>query len=161
MSFSTRIICLAAVLGALLTATPAHASDDGAKKYRHLCPPGTEPFGAPPPEGKRLWCRQPTRDGTYRRQGKYTAFHPNGKKRTDGNFERDKAHGIWVNYDRNGQKTSESIYWDGKEIKKTRYDRMGTKIEEDPKEKRKELAAKKKNLTDWQGKHQRKNRQAH
>lgn len=142
------------VFGALFAVTePAHA---GSEKYRHLCPPGTEPFGAPPPEGKRLWCRQPVKGGGYIRQGKYAAFHPNGRKRVDGNYEGNKQHGTWTAYDRNGHKVSESVFYDGREIKKVKYDRAGKPVEVDPNAKRKEHARTRKQLNDWSGKSDRK-----
>lgn len=126
-------------------------ADDGDGGFRQKCPAGTQAYGKPPPEGKQIWCRQPV-PGGYIRQGRYVAYHRNGKKKVQGNFEQNKPHGAWISYDRFGQKVKETDYYDGKIVNKIRFDKKGKPVEGDPKDQRKDKSKKKQeDLTDWSG----------
>ena len=151
MRLSTLIFGLLILLSAV--SAPAQA-DDGDGGFRQKCPPGTQAYGKPPPEGKQIWCRAPV-PGGYIRQGRYVAYHRNGKKRVQGNFEQNKPHGAWLVYDRFGNKVKETDYYDGKVVKKVRFDKHGKPIDGDPKELRAEKTHKKQeDLTDWSGRNQ-------
>ncbi len=99
--------------------------DDHGRPYFHVCGAGTESVGV---SGKQMWCRQPILGG-YRRQGGFIEWYANGKKRTAGEFQRDRKHGVWIRYYPNGKKREEIEYHNGKEIRKTKYDRRGKVID--------------------------------
>lgn len=54
-------------------------------------------------------------DGTIDSPVKY--YYENGNLRADGEYKNDKPHGIWRDYDEQGNITSEKLYENGKEIK--------------------------------------------
>ena len=143
------IIVLAAVTLFAVVQT-AHASNSDEKKFKAKCPGGTEAFGAPPPNGKQIWCRQAV-PGGFIRQGNYTAFNRNGSKRVDGLFINNKKNGKWVTYDRFGNKVRETVYQDDKEVGETRYDSKGKPIAEAARTNSHDKKKQKANLTDWSG----------
>lgn len=108
----------------LLLAAPAAGFD---------CPDGTEPRGAPPPEGRKQWCERP--DGTQhgpsltwfaggakraeahfrdgRLEGEYREWWPDGGLRERGRYEADQRTGTWTTWYESGQKRSEEGWKDG------------------------------------------------
>lgn len=99
------------------------------RKYIHPCPAGTEQFGEGPPKGGKVYCRQPVIGG-YLKQGNETSWFPNGEKRYEGDYIRDKKHGVWKTYHRNGRLKAVEEYYDGKRTKKTRFDGKGRPVQE-------------------------------
>src|SRR5262245_14970726 len=138
----------------LVLAAPALAEQQRKQK----CPAGTEAFGAPPPNGKQIWCRQPV-PGGFVRQGTYSAFHRNGQKRTDGNYDHNKRHGKWTSFDREGNKVKEEYFYDDKKYKEVRFDKNGKPFDYDPKKLRAQRKKAKQDLNDWSGKGQRQQEQ--
>lgn len=129
------------------------------RPYVHICPVGTEPVGEAPPKGGQMWCRQPI-EGGYRRQGAVAKWYSNGKKRFDGQFERDKKHGVWTKYRPNGKKQEEITYYDGKKVSSTLFDRRGREIDTKERDKREaeRRAESKKRAADWKSYSQASNR---
>ncbi|MCB0325738.1 MAG: hypothetical protein KDD69_19285 [Bdellovibrionales bacterium] len=113
------------------------------KKYVHPCPAGTEAVGEAPPEGGSMFCRQPILGG-YRKHGNMTGWYANGQKRYEGEYIRGRKHGAWTLYHRNGEKKAVEEWYDGKRVKKHRFDRTGKVISETDK-KAKRLEKRKKN----------------
>ncbi len=105
------------------------------RKYIHPCPAGTEQFGEGPPKGGKVFCRQPIIGG-YQKMGNETSWFANGEKRYEGEYTRDKKHGVWKTYHRNGRLKAVEEYYDGKRTKKTRFDRKGQPVEEVDRNKR-------------------------
>ena len=97
------------------------------RKYVHPCPAGTEQFGEAPPEGGKVWCRQPIRAG-YRKHGKFIQWYTNGAKRYEGEYIRNRKHGKWTTYHRNGEKKAEEEYYNGKRVKKIKFNRNGEQV---------------------------------
>ena len=137
LSFSFLGFALSAFVVVHLGAFSASATDgdrpkrvkpvltDNGRPYVHACASGTEPVGV---VGKQMWCRQPIVGG-FRRQGGFIEWYANGKPRSAGDFQRDRKHGIWTRYYPNGKKREEIEYYNGKEIRKTKYDRRGKKLD--------------------------------
>lgn len=130
--------------------TRAVAYGPDGRPYMHVCPIGTEPVGEAPPKGGQMWCRQPI-EGGYRRQGAVVKWYNNGKKRFEGQFERDKKHGTWTKFRPNGKKQEEITYYDGKKVSKTLFDRRGREINTKERDEREaeRKAASKKRAADW------------
>lgn len=120
------------------------------RPYVHVCAAGTEQVGV---VGKQMWCRQPTNAG-YRRQGGFIEWYANGKPRTAGDFQRDRKNGVWTRYYPNGKKREEIEYYNGKELRKTKFDRRGKKIDtseaDERRAKAKELSKKLREAHTWQ-----------
>lgn len=157
---------LAATLAAALVLVPGNADAAGEDKksnrpkpvaldkrgrpYQHICPINTEPKGDAPPKGGRMWCSQPMPGGWWRKHGPVAKWYPNAQKWYEGNFERDKKHGTWTIYRRNGKKMRDVIYWDGTKVNEIQYDRKGKPI--DPKkiaERQKAREARRRKSDDW------------
>ena len=118
-----------------------------ARKYAHPCPAGTEQYGTPPPQGARIYCRQPLNNGGFRKHGTMTEYYANGTKRVEGDYDRDKRFGVWTEYYRTGVKKEVKEYdYEGKIVKKTEFTPRGaTKVKKD----RKEELAKKREAEQW------------
>lgn len=99
------------------------------RKYVHPCPGGTEQFGKAPPDGGKVYCRQPVVGG-YRKHGNETSWYANGTKRFEGEYVRGKKHGTWTVYHRNGRKKATEVWFNGERREKVRYDKKGVAIKE-------------------------------
>jgi antitoxin component YwqK of YwqJK toxin-antitoxin module len=106
----------------------AFASAAGAEEIR--CPAGTEPRGAAPPQGGKLWCALP--DGTqhgpsltwyadgqrlalasFQRgalDGSYREWHPGGQLKEEGEYRDDRRDGVYRTFYANGKQASEEEY---------------------------------------------------
>ena len=72
----------------------------GCRSGDHLdCPEGAHAEGAPPPKGYEHYCALP--DGTP--HGPYRAFHPNGRLKQQGTYEKGKKTGKWIAWHENGK----------------------------------------------------------
>ena len=144
------LACIMAVLS-LCSLNSAQAADGQKKKL--VCAPGTEMYGAPPPHGANIWCRQPQADGTFIRQGMYASYNRNGKVRVQGTYYNDKPHGVWEKYDRDGHKVATTVYYDGNAVRRFRYDENGKPVGlsrvDDSHKKREEARKKQRELNDW------------
>lgn len=107
---------------------------DGWWQFKSLVPHGAQVVGAPPPEGRAVWCEKAgLRDGPFtewwpdgealRRQGLFVEgeqvgpwllWHPNGKKRRMGSFRAGLESGRFVSWFDNGRTESEGSYIDGR-----------------------------------------------
>lgn len=112
------------------------------RPYVHTCPVNTEQKGEAPPKGGRIWCSQPMPGGYWRKHGPVVKWYPNAQKWYEGNFERDKKHGTWTIYRRNGKRMKDVVYWDGEKVNEIQYDRRGKPI--DPKVLKERQAAREK-----------------
>ena len=139
-----RLIQLAILLVAcLVLVQPAYAeknrkakveeSTKAKRKYVHPCAPGTEQVGSGPPDGLTAYCRQPVVGG-YRKQGIETDWYSNGQKRFEGEYVRDKKHGVWTTFHRNGEKKAVETFYNGKRTNKAKYDRKGQPVKEEDKD---------------------------
>lgn len=142
----------ALIIGLSIVMCPsAHAADKDKKKV--VCAPGTEMYGAPPPHGANIWCRQPMPDGTFIRQGMYASYNRSGKVRVQGAYYNNKPHGVWEKYDRDGHKVATTVYYDGTPTQRYRYDENGKPVDlsrvEDVHKKRDEARKKQRELNDW------------
>ena len=117
---------------------------DKKKRYKHACPPGTEPHGAGPPHGDRIYCRQPVPGGSYRAHGAAVKWYGNGKKRHEGEFVRGKRHGVWTAYQRDGRKKSIQIFYNGKQREHVKFDADGNAVQKGEKSKSASANGKKK-----------------
>lgn len=110
-------------------------------------------YGAPPPHGANVWCRQPQSDGSFIRQGMYASYNRNGNVRVQGAYFNDKPHGVWEKYDRDGHKVATTVYYDGNPVRRFRYDDSGKPVDmshvEDTHKKRDEARRKQRELSDW------------
>lgn len=86
-----------------LAAVPASGADVE-------CPPGTERKGAPPPDGRKVWCQLP--DGTQ--QGPSLSYYEDGTRLAEANFEAGELHGAYREWFSNGQTSLEVRYAHGK-----------------------------------------------
>ncbi len=143
-------ISAALLLSCGLLALPAYAAD---KPKRFVCAPGTEQYGAPPPHGTNLWCRQPLPDGSFVRQGMYASFNRNGRMRIQGGYYNNKPHGVWNKYDRDGRRVATTVYYDGQAMQRFRYDENGKPVDlaktDEVHKKRDESRKKQRGLNDW------------
>ena len=73
------------------------------------CPAGASLYGGGPPEHSEVGCK--TDKGVN--QGRYTRFHPNGKKAEEGAYQKHIATGTWVRWDESGRKVMETQFEKG------------------------------------------------
>ena len=73
------------------------------------CPEGATLYGGAPPEHSEVGCK--TDKGVN--QGRYTRFHPNGKKAEEGSYQRHVAVGTWVYWNESGNKIKETPFDQG------------------------------------------------
>ena len=99
------------------------------RKYMGSCPAGTEAFGEVPPDGNRMWCRKPERNGKYTQHGATFQWYPNGKMRAEGDYYLGKKHGKWIRYHRNGQKKSVEEWFNGERKEIKAFDRDGKEVQ--------------------------------
>lgn len=106
----------------------------GPRKFQLPCPGGTESAGESPPKGSLMYCRQPAKGGGYVRTGDVIRWYDNGQKRFEGEYVRDKKHGEWKTFYRNGRKKTDEEWYNGERIKAVQYDKHGkpTKTDETP-----------------------------
>ncbi len=120
---------LSGVVGLACLTNTAVADRDTGKAKKHICPAGTEMYGAAPPAATNIWCRQSNGDGTFARQGLYTSYSRKGTVRVQGNYERDKPHGVWTKFDRNGKRISATVFYDGSVTQKFKFKDGGKTID--------------------------------
>lgn len=101
-------------------------TDAAGRPYVHVCGAGTEPVGV---AGKQMWCRQPVLGG-YRRHGAFVEWYANGKRRTAGDYALDHKQGVWTRYYPNGKKREVVEFQNGKEVRRTKYDRRGKAVDD-------------------------------
>lgn len=97
------------------------------RKYRHPCPEGTEKFGAPPPLGTKIYCRQPMRNG-MKKHGAFVSWFQNGQKKMEGEYHHDAKNGDWTYYHRNGKEKYSEKWNNGQRISRIRIDRSGKPV---------------------------------
>ena len=73
------------------------------------------------------YCRKPSPDGTHWiRDGRFTAYYPNGQLASEGLYDDDQEDGYWRDYHENGQLAAEGFYDHGQETGLWRvYDEAG------------------------------------
>ena len=81
------------------------------EKDPYACPAGAEKKGAPPPDGKELWCES---DG--KKNGPYRKWHDDASERVavQGSYKDDKRDGMWRSWYSSGQLMDEGAFIDGK-----------------------------------------------
>ncbi len=87
------------------------------KKYKHVCPAGTEQVGDGPPKSSVVFCRAVLNSG-YRLEGEYVTFYRNGNIKMQGEYVGGKRDGIWYNYRNNGQLMTKTEYRRGNKVRK-------------------------------------------
>jgi len=99
------------------------------KRYKHVCPEGTERVGEGPPGTTMVFCRQDLGD-TSRLEGDYTAFYLNGNKRVQGEYVTGKRHGTWVQYYRTGEVQAIREFQEGKPVEVKQFRKDGVPVKE-------------------------------
>ncbi|HMO16509.1 MAG TPA: hypothetical protein PKA63_01775 [Oligoflexia bacterium] len=106
------------------------------KRYRHVCPEGTERVGAGPPGTTLTFCRQQLGEES-RLEGDYTAFYLNGNKRLQGEYSRGKRHGTWTQFYRTGEVQEVVEYYEGVPGERKSFKRDGVLVKsKEPKKER-------------------------
>jgi len=78
---------------------------------RGPCPPDTELRGSR--QAGQQSCEYQDSNGLSVKHGPFIDWYPNGRKRSEGNYERGKQTGRWVYWDENGAMTTAREYRDG------------------------------------------------
>jgi len=100
------LLAAASILGAL-------AGDPAALAQPAVtCPDGGYERGDAPPRGYARWCEKSGPSGV-RRHGPYTAWHPSGAKKEEGEYRDGWKHGRWTVWTAQGPKESEGEYRNG------------------------------------------------
>lgn len=99
---------------ALLPAAQAH--DGTGERFGNAwwseaapCPDGAVLRGAPPPDGRDVWCALP--DGT--RHGPHTAWWPNGRQHFQRNYAHGRLDGPWQKWRPDGRRWAAGAYREG------------------------------------------------
>jgi len=85
------------------------------------CSTGGQPPREPSPtlfEGTKRCYQVPGPTGKYVNDGKYFEWFPNEKLAIQGEYEKGKKTGRWIEYDENGNKISDEYFKDGKQIQR-------------------------------------------
>ena len=76
------------------------------------CPPGTQPMGAPPPDGQERWCQKVV-NGEPVKEGRFEIYRGEGTLMMKGEYHNGKQTGEWTMWYDNGKKASIDHYKDG------------------------------------------------
>src|SRR3712207_2747018 len=83
-------------------------SGTGQAQPKLACPAGTKQFGN---ADDGIYCRRPEASGgVYTPHGPYVSYHPNGQKRSEGQYADGFRTGLWVFYDEAGQQTGQTQF---------------------------------------------------
>jgi antitoxin component YwqK of YwqJK toxin-antitoxin module len=97
-----------------LAGTAAFAGDASGKATASIklnCPSGTKQFGNP---DDGIYCRKTvSTDGYNMPHGPYASYHPNGQKRSEGQYFEGFRSGTWTFYDATGKETGRTEFSGG------------------------------------------------